>query len=655
MIVKECYVENFGSLHEQKFCFTKGLNMIKEDNGWGKSTLAAFIKNMLYGMEYRTARKELYDRTRFMPWNGGNFGGYIVFTVNDREYRAVRSFGKKNTDDLYELFDNVTNLKSAELPSDIGTAVFGIDADSFERSVFISLDGKAPEMQDNINAKLNNLIDATDDVNNYENAVNMLDMLAVRIRAKRGNGGEIGNNESRQEELKYEMQRCANASAEAENLAGLILECRTLAEKAEMETGRLKEIKNRNELENMKLCPSETETAEYAELKKKFGHMAPDERAVSSCMSDYNESLKLKSRLETEESRLDMIETLRPADKTHKKKNIFIPIALIMVTALFAILITVLLIKGNMAVLLSVIEAAAAIIVSVIYQKKIRVAEQREEEEQNAAAEDAERKISIQKDRIYEIKKELSEKQKNCTDFIMRYEPFADMENIPGILSGIRSGISRFSELKEKTESYGSKSRSDNADIDAALSEAEMEGRKQRKLLADYELKYERAGLTAEKTDELDAEKENLAERHRELEDRYSILTETVKMLGEAKENMSGRYMDSVRGAFNRYLRFLGGDSREIRLDTGLSTMVEKNGRLWKSDYYSKGFGDLINICMRFALIDAMFGADRPPVILDDPYVNLDDDKMKKALELTEQMGTGYQIFYFTCSSAREI
>ena len=83
--------------------------------------------------------------------------------------------------------------------------------------------------------------------------------------------------------------------------------------------------------------------------------------------------------------------------------------------------------------------------------------------------------------------------------------------------------------------------------------------------------------------------------------------------------------------------------------------MVEKNGRLWKSDYYSKGFGDLINICMRFALIDAMFGADRPPVILDDPYVNLDDDKMKKALELTEQMGTGYQIFYFTCSSAREI
>ena len=50
MKLVSCYIENFGGLHRFSYDFKDGLNVISEDNGWGKSTLAAFLKAMFYGL-----------------------------------------------------------------------------------------------------------------------------------------------------------------------------------------------------------------------------------------------------------------------------------------------------------------------------------------------------------------------------------------------------------------------------------------------------------------------------------------------------------------------------------------------------------------------------------------------------------------------------
>ncbi|MBQ3516575.1 MAG: AAA family ATPase, partial [Lachnospiraceae bacterium] len=51
MRLVSCYIENFGKLHRFSYDFQEGLNVICEENGWGKTTLAAFLKAMFYGME----------------------------------------------------------------------------------------------------------------------------------------------------------------------------------------------------------------------------------------------------------------------------------------------------------------------------------------------------------------------------------------------------------------------------------------------------------------------------------------------------------------------------------------------------------------------------------------------------------------------------
>ena len=51
MTIKELYIENFGKLSSFRLKLTEGLNTIVRDNGFGKTTLASFIKAMLYGLD----------------------------------------------------------------------------------------------------------------------------------------------------------------------------------------------------------------------------------------------------------------------------------------------------------------------------------------------------------------------------------------------------------------------------------------------------------------------------------------------------------------------------------------------------------------------------------------------------------------------------
>ena len=50
------HVEGFGRLSELDMRFDGGLNCLHRKNGWGKSTLAVFIKAMLYGLPATSKR-----------------------------------------------------------------------------------------------------------------------------------------------------------------------------------------------------------------------------------------------------------------------------------------------------------------------------------------------------------------------------------------------------------------------------------------------------------------------------------------------------------------------------------------------------------------------------------------------------------------------
>ena len=67
MKLVELYIENFGKISEYKHTFSDGLNIIKEDNGYGKTTITVFIKAMLFGLgDTRKTKLELNERKHYI-------------------------------------------------------------------------------------------------------------------------------------------------------------------------------------------------------------------------------------------------------------------------------------------------------------------------------------------------------------------------------------------------------------------------------------------------------------------------------------------------------------------------------------------------------------------------------------------------------------
>lgn len=66
--------------------------------------------------------------------------------------------------------------------------MFKIDAQSFERTVFIGQSDCVTATTDSINAKIGNLADNTDDINNFETAVGRLTAVLNNITSTRSTG-----------------------------------------------------------------------------------------------------------------------------------------------------------------------------------------------------------------------------------------------------------------------------------------------------------------------------------------------------------------------------------------------------------------------------------------------------------------------------------
>lgn len=189
MKILSCYVENFGKLHNYSVDFSGGFNVVCEENGWGKSTFAAFLRAMFYGLEGERKRSLFEnERKRYKPWQGGIFGGRVIFEIQGKEYQISRIFHDKESNDEFELRDAKTNLLSKDYSKKIGEEIFQINRESFMRTIFIGQSDCKTFPTDDINAKIGNLTDHTNDLNHYEGADKKLKEILSSLNPERTTG-----------------------------------------------------------------------------------------------------------------------------------------------------------------------------------------------------------------------------------------------------------------------------------------------------------------------------------------------------------------------------------------------------------------------------------------------------------------------------------
>lgn len=220
------YIENFGCLHQYELEFRDGLTVLREPNGFGKTTLAEFIRAMFYGFPRAAKTLDKNKRKKYIPWNGGKCGGNLTFEWEGAGYRIERTFGATPRGDSFQLIDLTTNKKSGRFSEDIGVELFGLDADSFERSTYMpQLHDLGSLSTDSIRAKLGDLVEDANDVGNFEKAVAALKNKRSTFVPYRGNGGSVAEARTQvscfQEELDRAEGKRKDLTAAQTQIAGL--------------------------------------------------------------------------------------------------------------------------------------------------------------------------------------------------------------------------------------------------------------------------------------------------------------------------------------------------------------------------------------------------------------------------------------------------
>lgn len=145
----------FGKLQKQTLELGDGLNIIESANEGGKSTWAAFLRAMLYGIDTKERDKKgsIAEKNRYQPWAGGAMEGSAEISWQGKEITLRRTTPRPNAPmGKFEAVYTGTEEPVPELTGDMaGERLTGVGREVFERSAFVgqsslSVDS-APELE----------------------------------------------------------------------------------------------------------------------------------------------------------------------------------------------------------------------------------------------------------------------------------------------------------------------------------------------------------------------------------------------------------------------------------------------------------------------------------------------------------------------------
>lgn len=311
MKLLRCHIENFGTLSDFDFTFKDGLTVICRENGFGKSTFAAFIKAMLYGLPKTGSRSVVEnERKRYDPWQGGKYGGFLEFEYQATAYRVTRYFGKTAAKDEFSVIDLSGRRSDTPFSKQLGEELFGLDADSFARSTYMpQLASREMEATTSIRTKLSDLVDNTNDMNNFDTATAALRRQRMKYRAYRGSGGEIGELERQYHELEEQRYQAGEKQPRLQEVYREIQELNDRREEKLAEQTALREkirrsaeqkavLFRRKRLEELQTAVDERRRA-LKKLEEKYPAGFPAAEELRARREDMSVSRQAQHQLET--------------------------------------------------------------------------------------------------------------------------------------------------------------------------------------------------------------------------------------------------------------------------------------------------------------------------------------------------------------------
>ena len=213
----------------------------------GKSTIATFIKAILYGINKNKNGNEYSEFERYKPWDDGVFSGSMEYTIENDRFLVTREFKNNNTKIFKEDGEDISSKfdKDRTRGIDIGFEQLGVDEDTFENSVYIGQDaiGVNETSQSSILQKLSNIIQSGDEDISYEKVSNKLNRkLSEEVGTDRATTKPKYILRKKIEELKSKEESLQKNKARHESIIVEIAELRKEEEKAKKEHDVIKGV-----------------------------------------------------------------------------------------------------------------------------------------------------------------------------------------------------------------------------------------------------------------------------------------------------------------------------------------------------------------------------------------------------------------------------
>ena len=218
MIIEKINIKSFGMLRDMSMEFSDSVNVIEGQNEAGKSTLAAFIKYMLYGFDGVDSEETVSERRKRVNWDTGRAEGSMTVRVRGRRYLINRttvlvdSNAQRGT---YKEDSAIVDLETgtpAFGKSPAGEVFFGVNRELFENTAFIGALGEARIAEGTVKESIENILfSGSERLNTQKAAAKIGDKLEA-LYHKAGSGGAIYELERKLEGLEEEFAKTNEAN-----------------------------------------------------------------------------------------------------------------------------------------------------------------------------------------------------------------------------------------------------------------------------------------------------------------------------------------------------------------------------------------------------------------------------------------------------------
>lgn len=610
----------FGKLQSVNLSFNSGVNVLQNKNAFGKTTFAAFVRAMLYGLNYSYTKEgdeRVNDVTRYCPWGfGGKFGGSMTVEHNGATYRIERFFGGTARAEVLSVTNESTGA-AVDVSGGVGEYFLGLTADSYDRSTYFPQEAVELATNENLDGRLANLVDSAD----YDKVQEKLLAYRRQKRAGRGVGGTIAQLDN---EI-FDLQRKLHEAELAEN---------TQARNAEQHSANEAQLQQLN----ARKCDIQRQ---LEEVKRNIVLNSPTEEQLAAKQRLMDAKLALtKYPQDLVADRQRVVALGDRIAQTPRHPNVQKASPKWWLVVLAAVLIlggAGLCFAGKIPLLIGggiLVVVGAALLAVALLSARNKGVETLQSTEWDELVTDYMRIVGKYVD---VAGKDYEEAARLFWQYFADYErDFRVYQTAESLTPSMPNG---------DVAALNARERELTSQLAAVTSEIQRIYRMQGSL--------ENAVQNAQVADRAEIEDKILnAQQAKAVEEQKFATAERVSaLLTQAKENLSGGYLPKLKTRVSQLVDFVTNGQYEVSLDGKFAIRIRENGQTKQLSCFSRGVREIVLLCFRVALSELLYDGAVPLVVVDDAFVNYDEDNFVRATALLKELATkcGTQVIYFTC------